>query len=181
MKSKSSKEMLRGLEAIRRQAPRVGHSASRDQGKEFYNAGVQALFKKQGSLHFSTYGDSKASVVERWHGTLKQRMYRYFTARNTLRYVDVLKPLIDTYNQSYHRNIGMAPHLVTAKTVPDAWDRLYGQRLDQKTPPPQMSSGGSRATQQETSALQKRVFTRLDERSVCGDPRASASSGHLST
>ena len=43
-----------------------------------------------------------------------------------------------------------------------------------------MLSGGSRASQQETSTLQKRVFTRLDGRSVCGDPRSSASGGHLS-
>jgi len=97
MKSKSSKEMLRGLEAIRRQAsPRWPLRVQTDQGKEFYNAGIQAWFKKQGSHHFSTYRDSKASVVERWHRTLKQRMYRYFTARNTLRYVDVLQLLIDT-------------------------------------------------------------------------------------
>ena len=63
-------------------------------------------------------------------------MYRYFTTHNTLRYVDVLQPLIHTYNHTHHRSIGMAPHQVTPKTVPDVWDRLYGSRLDQTTPPP---------------------------------------------
>ena len=62
-------------------------------------------------------------------------MYRYFTAHNTLRYVDVLQPLIHTYNHVYPRSIGMAPHQVTFKTLPEVWDKLYGQRLDQKTPP----------------------------------------------
>ena len=86
IKSKSSQEMIRGLERIYQQAsPRRPLRVQTDQGKEFYNRGVQAWFKKQGSHHFSTYGDSKASVVERWHRTLKQRMYRYFTAHNTLR------------------------------------------------------------------------------------------------
>ena len=142
MKSKSSQNMIKGLEAIRRQAsPRSLLRIQSNQGKEFYNAGVQAWFKKHGSHHFSTYGDSKASVVERWHRTLKQRMYRYFTAHNTLRYVDELQPLIDAYNQAYHRSIGMAPHQVTAQTVPEVWDRLYGQRLDQKTPPPKCQVG----------------------------------------
>jgi len=68
-------------------------------------------------------------------------MYRYFTAHNTLRHVDALQPVIHTYNQSYHRSIGMAPHQVTEKTVPKVWDKLYGQRLDQKTPPPKCEVG----------------------------------------
>ena len=88
---------------------------------------MQAWFKKQASHHSSTYGNSKASLVERWHH-MKQRMYRYFTAHNTLRYVDVLQPLIHTYNHAYYRSIGMAPHQVTPKTVPEVWDRLYGRR-----------------------------------------------------
>ena len=119
IKSKSRQEMIRGLEGIHRQAwSRQPLRMQTDQGKEFYNSGVQAWFKKHGWHHFSTFGDSKASVVERWHRTLKQRMYRYFTAHNTLRYVDVLQPLIHTYNQSNHRSIGMAPHQVTEKQCP---------------------------------------------------------------
>ena len=142
IKSKRSQDMIRGLEGIYQQAsPRRPLRVQTDQGKEFYNRGVQAWFKKQGSHHFSTYGDSKASVVERWHRTLKQRTYRYFTAHNTLRYVDVLQPLIHTYNQSCHRSIGMAPHQVAEKTVPKVWDKLYGHRLDQKTTPPKCQVG----------------------------------------
>ena len=68
-------------------------------------------------------------------------MYRDFTAHNTLRYVDVLQTLIHTYNQSYHRSIGMASHQVTEKTVLEVWDKLYGQCLDQKTPPPKCQVG----------------------------------------
>ena len=97
-------------------SPRRPLRVQTDQGKEFYNRGVQAWFKKQGTHHFSTYGDSKASVVERWHRTLKQRMYRYFTAHNTLRYVDVLQPLIHTYNHAYHRSIGSVSY--THLTLP---------------------------------------------------------------
>ena len=142
IQAKSSRSMIKGLEAIRRQSsPRWSFRVQTYQGKEFYNAGVQAWFKKHGTHHFSTYGDSKASVVERWHRTLKQRIYRYLTAHNTSRYVDVLQPLIDTYNQAYHRSIGMAPHQVTTQTVPEVWDRLYGPRLDQKTPPPKCQVG----------------------------------------
>jgi len=53
--------------------------------------------------------DLKASVVERFNRTLKTKMYRYFTHANTRRYVDVLDDLVHTYNNTYHRSIGMAP------------------------------------------------------------------------
>ena len=73
IRSKSSTEMIRGLEKIRRQAsPRRPLRVQTDQGKEFLNKKVQAWFKQQGWHHFYAYGDSKASVVERWHRTLKQ-------------------------------------------------------------------------------------------------------------
>ena len=52
---------------------------------------------------------SKAAVVERFNRTLKTKMYRYFTAKNYIRYVDVLPDLLHSYNHTYHRSIGMAP------------------------------------------------------------------------
>ena len=52
-------------------------------GKVFYNAPFRRMLEKEGIHHFSTHGDAKASVVERFHRTLKQRMYRYFTTHNT--------------------------------------------------------------------------------------------------
>ena len=54
-------------------------------------------------------------------------MYRYFTAKNTLRYVDVLPKLVSSYNQTYHRSIKMAPVQVTKKNEAKVWDILYGE------------------------------------------------------
>ena len=53
--------------------------------------------------------DIKAAVVERFNRTMKTKMYRYFTARNTRRYVDALPDLLYSYNHTYHRSIGMPP------------------------------------------------------------------------
>ena len=68
-----------------------------------------------GIRHFSTQGDAKASVVERVNRTFKGRMYRYFTAQGTQDYVSVLPALLDGYNKSRHRRIGMAPKDVTER------------------------------------------------------------------
>ena len=81
-----------------------------DKGKEFYNRSFENWTKDQGIQHFSTRGDAKASVVERFNRTLKHRLYRYFTSANTLRFDGALQDLVDGYNATPHRSIGMAPN-----------------------------------------------------------------------
>ena len=76
-----------------------------DDGKEFYNKTFQTLLNKDKIHHFSTSGDTKASVVERFSRTLKQRLYHYFTTNNTLNLVPVLQALVKSYNRSYHHSI----------------------------------------------------------------------------
>ena len=106
-----------------------------DRGKEFYNRTFQRWLDEQGIHHFSTEGDAKASVVERFNRTLKERLYRYFTAANTLRFDDVLPELVQGYNATRHRSIGMAPQDATWDNEEAVWKRLYGPRLKgQKKP-----------------------------------------------
>ena len=59
---------------------------------------------------------------------MKERLYRYFTAANTLRFDDVLPELVQGYNATRHRSIGMAPQDVTWDNEEVVWKRLYGQR-----------------------------------------------------
>ena len=81
-----------------------------DKGTEFLNSTFQSMLKRHDiKFYTSENEDIKAAVVERFNRTLKTKMYRYFTARNTRRYVDVLPDLLYSYNHTYHRSIGMAP------------------------------------------------------------------------
>ena len=82
--------------------------------------------------HFSTSGDTKASVVERFNRTLKQRMYRYFTTSNTLKFVPVLQSLVKGYNRTYHRSIKMAPNQVTDANSSEVYAHLYKDRKVKK-------------------------------------------------
>ena len=49
-----------------------------DDGKEFYNKIFQDLMKRKGIHHFSTSGNTKASVVERFNRTLKKRLSIFY-------------------------------------------------------------------------------------------------------
>ena len=40
---------------------------------------------------------------------MKPRMYKYFTANNILKYIDILPHLVAGYNRTVHRSIDMAP------------------------------------------------------------------------
>ena len=78
---------------------------------------------------------------ERFNRTLKQRMYRYFTAANTLRYEDVLQSLVRGYNATRHRSIGMAPKEVNWKNERAVWKRLYGLSRKKKRTSPKFKVG----------------------------------------
>ena len=56
---------------------------------------------------FNTYiEETKANIVERFNRTLKTKMWKYFTYRETLTYVDVLSEMVASYDHTVHRTIG---------------------------------------------------------------------------
>lgn len=78
-----------------------------DKGTEFTGATVKKVFKEYNVKYVTTQNpDVKAAVVERVNRTLKTRMWRYLTYKNTYRYIDVLDKLVRAYNSSQHRSLG---------------------------------------------------------------------------
>ena len=75
-----------------------------DKGKEFYNKDVKDLITL-----YSTENEEKASVVERWIRTMKEKMYKYFTANSANVYIDQLPDLVKEYNNTRHSSIKMTP------------------------------------------------------------------------
>jgi len=126
LKSKTGKTVTEAMSKILK-GGRAPVNLQTDDGKEFYNKTFQALMKQKGIHHFSTRGDTKASVVEQFNRTLKERLYRYFTVKNTLTFVPVLQDLVRGYNRSYHRSIKRAPDQVTLANSEDVWETLYGK------------------------------------------------------
>ena len=97
-----------------------------DKGTEFLNSTFQSTLRRYGiKFYTSKNEDVKASVAERFNRTLKQKIYRYFTAKRTRRYVDVLTGLVHSYNNNCHRSIGMAPSEVMAANEYQVRARLY--------------------------------------------------------
>lgn len=58
---------------------------------------------------YSSDNEEKSSVVERWNRTMKQKIWREFTASNNTVYTDTLLELVDQYNNTKHSSVKMTP------------------------------------------------------------------------
>ena len=103
-----------------------------DQGTEFFNKHFKDLMKEEEIQLYNRYNETKASVVERVIRTLKTRMWRYFTAKKTMRYIDVLQDLVDSYNKSKHRSIQKKPINVTQKNEREKYGIPYMENAKRK-------------------------------------------------
>ena len=61
-----------------------------DRGPKFYNKDVQKLIEL-----YSTENEEKSCVIETFNRTIKEKMFKYFCANNTRKYVDVLDLLVN--------------------------------------------------------------------------------------
>lgn len=104
LKTKYADSVIEGFKKIFK-AGRVPELLQTDQGKEFENRNLQSYLLTVGSRQFSVKSDYKAALVERFHRTLRARMWRYFTANKTKRYVDVLGKLLQSYNNRPHSSL----------------------------------------------------------------------------
>jgi transposase InsO family protein len=131
LKSKSANEVTSAFEKIL--ADRRCNMLQTDKGTEWLNSKFQSMLRNNGIKFYTSENEElKASVVERFNRTLKERMWRYFTYKNTRRFLDILPDLIHSYRHSYHRSIKMVPADVD-KSVEDLVRRhLYPVKLKKK-------------------------------------------------
>ena len=127
VKSKDAKAVTEAFhQVLETAAPRHPGRLQTDKGKEFFNSKFAGLMKRRNIEHFASESDQKAAVAERFNRTIKTRIWTYLSDRGTVRWVDVIQQLVDAYNHSRHRSIGMAPADVEKKDEDRIWTRLYG-------------------------------------------------------
>jgi uncharacterized membrane protein YheB (UPF0754 family) len=116
LKNKTSGAVVEAIKTLLKDsAPKNIQS---DKGTEFINQELKQLFENNSVNFYTTQDpDTKAAFAERVIRTLKSRIYRYITHKDTKRYIDVLPELVESYNSSKHRSIGKAPKDVTADSL----------------------------------------------------------------
>jgi transposase InsO family protein len=126
IKNKTPKEIIRAFQEVFSSGFKP-LTLQTDRGTEFVNQSFHKFLKLKEIKFFTSKNQTiKCSVVERFNRSLKNRLYRYFTAKGTSKWVDVLQDFVDSYNKSFHRSIKMAPIDVTEENRSEVFRNLYG-------------------------------------------------------
>lgn len=125
LKSKSSTVVVNAIASILAETGRKPRNLNTDKGTEFVNVRAKSLFEKQGiNFYTSQNPDTKACFAERVIRSLKERLHRMLTHKNTKSYIDLLQDLVSGYNSAKHRSIGMSPNEVDSDTEDDVRQML---------------------------------------------------------
>jgi hypothetical protein len=106
-----------------------------DQGMEFFNKDVKSYLGKHNIELYFTNSEMKASIVERFNRTIKDKMWRFFEFNKSFNYIDILDDLIESYNNTYHRSIKTSPNKVSKKNEEKIFFNLYGFSKDDDVEP----------------------------------------------
>ena len=109
LKNKTSESVLSALKSIIADSKREPEKIWTDQGSEFYNKHFKEWLNENNIILYSTYGESKSTVVERFILSLKEIITPIFTETNSKDWVTILPDVMKTYNNRIHRTIGMTP------------------------------------------------------------------------
>jgi hypothetical protein len=100
-----------------------------DKGKKFLNKPFPDLLRREGIENRTCRNpDVKCTVAERVQRTIKQKLNKYFTHKNTYSYIDMLSKLAVGYNKTLHGTTGMAPVEINDSNVLDIWNRMENKR-----------------------------------------------------
>ena len=133
LKRKTGEEITLAFKNILKKSKRKPTKFNTDKGTEFTNKIFQTCLKEMKIKFFTSNNpDIKASIIERFNRTLKTKMWKYFTHKNTFRYIEILPKLLKSYNASYHRSIKRSPDSVTKTNQADVYNALYGSEPTSK-------------------------------------------------
>ena len=96
--------------------------------------------KKNKIKLYHTENEEKSSIVERWNKTMKNRMWKMFSANNNTVYWDKLKDHVDDYNNTKTSRIKMIPIEASKKeNEKKVFANLYGDLIYLKPINPKFS------------------------------------------
>ncbi|KAL3072276.1 hypothetical protein niasHT_033442 [Heterodera trifolii] len=127
VKSKTSASMIKAFDAVFKRAKYVPWKLLTDQGREFTARAVQEHFRAKGIEHFCMFTSPQfhAGMAERANRSIKERLYRYFTERDTYKWVDVVQDFVRAINHSYNSSLGARPVDVNFKNAESFRQMLY--------------------------------------------------------
>jgi hypothetical protein len=123
VKSKGAKEISEHIESVYKELinnKNELYSLTTDDGTEFDNKILNSINKKYNVKHYihvskNANHPTKTAIVERFNYTLWKMISKYTESKDTLKFIDVLKDLVNNYNSRIHTGIKAKPYDVYHK------------------------------------------------------------------
>ena len=109
LKDKKTESVSTAFDETFKKSKRKPEMLWTDKGSEFISKHFKDFLKKNNIKLYHTENEDKSSIVERWNRTMKNRMWKMFSANNNTVYWDKLKDLFDDYNNTKNSSIKMTP------------------------------------------------------------------------
>ena len=125
LKTLRGDEMVNVFQRIIRETDEKPEILRTDQGSEYKNHSFNNLLNENKIKHLYTYYETKANYAERVIKTIKNKVMKYLSEKETLRWIDILPDLTYGYNNSIHRSIYMSPEDAKSKNQYLLWKFQY--------------------------------------------------------
>ena len=125
LKTLRGEEMVAVFQRIIRETDETPEILRTDQGSEYKNRPFNNLLNENKIKHLYTYYETKANYAERVIKTIKNKIIKYLSDKETLRWIDILSDLTYGYNNSIHRSIKMSPEDAKSRNQYLLWKSQY--------------------------------------------------------
>lgn len=133
IKNKTGDEVCTAMMKIFKDG-RLPTNLQTDDGTEFFNTKFKKLMNKYNINHYSTFSSLKASIVERFNRTLKEKMWKQFSLNGSYNWLKIISKLINNYNGTRHRTIKTKPCDVTSDKEKTLLSTVYNNIKIADTP-----------------------------------------------
>ena len=134
LKDKKALTVLEAFKKIVNESKMIPKHLWVDEGKEFYNKDMTEWLKDNDIVRYSTHGEHKSAIIERFNRTLKTKMWTRFTAENTQNWIDMLDKLMKDYNNTVHSTTKHKP-VDAAVNESEVWNNIETSRIVERTVP----------------------------------------------
>ena len=113
IKNKTGKSIVEAFDYVLGELNAINYKPKKlwvDNGSEFYDKTFKNWLNDNNIQMYSSFNEGKAVVIERFNRTLKNKMFKYFTANATYKYIDILSSLINEYNNKKHSSTKLSPN-----------------------------------------------------------------------
>jgi len=132
LKTKTGVEVAAALETIVRENQGIPPAKIvTDKGKEFLNIHVQNFMARYNIIHFTTENVQHAALAERVIRTLREKIGRYMTHKETRLFIPKLKDFVSAYNNRPHSALPdkMSPSDVNPRNELKVWKHQFARHF----------------------------------------------------